>query len=69
MLKERAEQKKVLEKLEIICEDFFKFKNVKAELVFLNPSINDETIIESFSIFKHISPDIRDSLDKALSMS
>lgn len=53
-----------------MCDDFLKFKKIKADLVFLNPNTNDEnTYTEPFSIFKHITPDIRESLEKALSMT
>lgn len=56
------------EKIEIICDDFLNLKKCEPDLVFLNPD-DDENIKQNFSIFKHLSPDINKSVEKALSLS
>ena len=58
----------VRDRVEILKSNFLSTKSkIKADLVFLNPDFETETkdADESFCIFKHVSPNLTDSLKKA----
>ena len=56
-------------KIEVINENFFNLKNIKTDLVFLNPDYEFPKKDHKFSIFKNIKPDLSKILKKALSIS
>ena len=57
----------VSQKIEVIHENFFMVRNMKVDLVFINPDVDYNN--GDFSIFKHLVPNISTTLNKALHMS
>jgi 23S rRNA G2445 N2-methylase RlmL len=69
--KHNSQVYRVSDKIEFICEDFLNFDrlNIRADLVFLNPSWKKPEKGEKFSIFTHIYPDINRAVKISLEIS
>jgi len=56
-------------KIDFLTVDFFQLKNLVGDVVFLGPSDIRKDPNETFSLFDHSEPDLRDLLAKSLEIS
>jgi len=56
-------------KIDFLTVDFFQLKNLVGDVVFLGPSDIRKDRSETFSLFDHSEPDLRDLLPKSLEIS
>lgn len=66
--KHNAEIYKVAKKIDFLTGDFFKFRNLWGETIFLDPSEIPRKSGEKFSIAKHLNPNLQALFAKAIEL-